>query len=183
MIGPYDLRGPATGRVEPRTMGRRLLPAAVVAVLVTVAGWAFGLGWGSALAVALATVAVVELRRTPQTDHDEGWPAPPDAASDHGVRREVTRLSWSLQGHESRVERPSLLRLRALADHRLGQRGLHLDDPTDADACRGLLGERAHQVLTAGPRTQVRFEAFSATLAAVEKLTTAEPGRPTEEDR
>jgi hypothetical protein len=38
-------------------------------------------------------------------------------------------------------------------------------------------------VLTAGPRTQIRFEAFSATLAAVEKLTAADPGRPTQEDR
>ena len=137
---------------------------------LTFVGWAFGLEWPSALLVALGLVAVLGLRRIPATNHQEDWPPPPEVGFDRGVRREVTRLSWSLHGYESRVERPSLIRLRAVADRRLGLRGLHLDDPADGARCQALLGPLAHRVVTAGPRAHVTFEQFAASLVALEDL-------------
>lgn len=141
---------------------------------VTVIGWLIGLEPTPALLIALGVVAVLGLRRIPTTNRQEHWPPPPEASPDRGVRREVSRLSWSLHGYQSRVERPSLIRLRAVADRRLGRRGLHLDDPADADRCRAILGPLAYRMLTAGPRAHVTFDEFTGSLRALEKL--AGPG-------
>ncbi len=154
---------------RPRPV-RLLLAIGVGLAVATFAGWAFGLEWPSALLIALGLVAVFGLRQVPATNPDESWPAPPEAGSDQGVRREVTRLSWSLQGHESRVERPSLNRLRTVADRRLGALGFSLDDPADAAACRDLLGPLGHRVLTADPRSLITFDEFAGALDMVEKL-------------
>lgn len=138
---------------------------------VTVVGWLVGLEPTPALLIALGVVTVLGLRRLPSTNRQERWPQSPEANPDRGVRREVTRLSWSLHGYESRVERPSLIRLRAVADRRLGRRGLHLDDPADGGRCRAILGPLAFRVLTAGPRAPVTFDEFADSLSALEKLT------------
>ncbi len=149
---------------------RGLLLSTVALGAVTALGWLFGLAWPLALLVALGLVAVLGLRRIPATNPQESWPPPPEAGSDRGVRREVTRLSWSLHGYESRVERPSLIRLRAAAERRLAQRGLRLGNPTDEAGCRALLGPLAHRVLSAGPRAHVTFDEFAASLTVLESL-------------
>lgn len=166
---------------ETRPVGatRSWLPAAVGLGLMTIAGWAFGLDWALALLVAAGLVTVFGLRRLPTTATDDGWPPAPDAGTDRGVRREVSRLSWSLHGYESRVERPSLLRLRAVAERRLSRRGLSLDDPADDAACRTLLGPGPYRTVTAAAasarRSEVTFDEFAATLDTLERLQEERP--------
>ena len=158
---------------------RTWLPVAVGLVATTILGWAFGLDWALAVLVAAGLVSVFGLRRLPATATDDGWPPPPDAGTDRGVRREVSRLSWSLHGYESRVERPSLLRLRAVAERRLARRGLRLDDPADDAACRELLGPGPYRTVTAAAasarRSEVTFDEFAATLHTLERLKEERP--------
>lgn len=154
------------GPVRPRDVGT----AAIGLLTVSLLAYGIGLDWPEALLIGLTAVALLGLRRLPSTNANEEWPTRPDAP-DRGVRREVTRLSWSLQGYEDRVERPSLRRLRAVAAPRLRARGLDLDRPEDAEACRALLGPEAYAVVTAGDRRiDVGFDAFRRALSVVEKL-------------
>lgn len=155
------------GTVRPRDVGT----AAIGLLTVSLLAFGIGLDWPEAVLIGLTAVALLGLRRLPSTNADEDWPMRPDAPDDRGVRREVTRLSWSLQGYEDRVERPSLRRLRAVAAPRLRARGLDLDRPEDAEACRALLGPEAYAVVTAGDRRiDVGFDAFRRALSVVEKL-------------
>ncbi len=161
----------------PRPPGLRrgtLISAGIGLLVCAAAGWAIGLEWPQAFLVGLSIVALFGFRRLPHTNPEEDWPVGEQESDDRGVRRDVTRLSWTLQGYESRVERPSIRRLRAVAAHRLAVRGLDLD--ADVDACRAILGTTAYQVVTADARTHVRIEAFTEALAAVGNLTEREPG-------
>lgn len=144
--------------------------AVVGLIAIAVLAWAVGLEWPQAILVSLGIVALLGLRRLPTTNADEGWPARQDDADDRGVRRDVTRLSWTMQGFQARVERPSLRRLRAVAVERLAVRGLDLEHPEDADACRSALGEVAYAVVNAEPRAQVDFDTFTDAVTAVERL-------------
>lgn len=158
------------GPREPRVPRRGTLISAGVTLLVcAAAAWAIGLEWPQAFLVGLSLVALFGFRRLPNTNPGEDWPVGAEEADDRGVRRDVTRLSWTLQGYEFRVEWPSIRRLRAVAVHRLARRGLDLD--ADVDACRDALGPTAYHVVTADARTHVRIEAFTEALTAVENLT------------
>ena len=86
------------------------------------------------------------------------------------MRRDVTRLSWTLQGYESRVERPSVRRLRAVAAQRLAARGLDLESPPTSRPAASALGETAYEVVTADSRAQVDFDTFTEAVSAVEHL-------------
>ncbi len=156
---------------NPRGLSRETVVLAVIGLIaIAVLAWAVGLEWPEAILVALSAVAVLGLRRLPVTNADDGWPALPDDADDRGVRRDVTRLSWTLHGYEARVERPSVRRLRAVAARRLAARGLDLESPADAEACRTALGETAYAVVNADSRAQVDFDTFTEAVAAVEQL-------------
>jgi hypothetical protein len=132
--------------------------------------WVIGLEWLEAFLIASGLVVLVGLRRLPGITPGEDWPYRTDEPHDRGVRRDVTRLSWTLHGHESRVERASIRRLRAVAALRLARRELELGAPGDAAACRRVLGDRAYAVLTAGSGTYISLEDFTATVSAVEDL-------------
>jgi hypothetical protein len=139
-------------------------------LVASISAWAIGLEWPEALLIGLTAAALLGLRRLPSTNSDEEWPPRADNAGDRGVRRDVTRLSWTLQGYESRVERPSLRRLRAVAVRRLAAQGLDLEQPADAAACRAILGQQAYEVVTADGQTAVRFDTFTQAVTTVENL-------------
>jgi hypothetical protein len=169
-----------------RTRRRRWWTGQVLAI--SVAGllgwglllWIVGLDVVHALALGAVLVALIGLRRAPTVNTDQAWPDPGDSRSDAGARREVARLSWSMQGYESRVQRQSVRRLHDIAEYRLGERGLDLDDPRDYLACLSALGERAYQVISE-PDERPLYADFVAAVAAVEKIGaetsgTARPG-------
>jgi hypothetical protein len=152
------------------TSGARLLGRTASAIIVTGALlWAIGLDVVHALVLGAVVVALIDLRRAPAVNTDQAWPDDSDIRSDTGVRREVARLSWSMQGYESRVQRQSMRRLHEIAVFRLGAQGLDLDDPRDYLACRSELGERAYRVVSE-PEERPMYADFVAAVAAVEKL-------------
>jgi hypothetical protein len=148
---------------------------------VLVAGLVFGLALvvgvdvPHCLLLALAAVALLQLRRVSGTE-DDGWPDREDERSDAGARREVARLSWGLSGFESRVDRRTLAMLQATAARRLLRHGVDLDDPASADRARRLLGDHAYATLTSGPDSLPRFDSFTRAVSAVEQLTERPPG-------
>ncbi|HEU5485014.1 MAG TPA: hypothetical protein VFU98_08920 [Microlunatus sp.] len=149
-------------------------PRSAVIALASVLGWAallwvLGLDVGHALILAAALVALIGLRRSPAVNSDQDWPSDDTTRSDTGVRREVARLSWSMQGYESRVQRQSVRRLHQIALYRLGERGLDLEDPRDYLACQAALGERAYHVVSE-PEERPLYADFVAAVSAVEKL-------------
>jgi hypothetical protein len=131
--------------------------------------WIMGLDVIHALALGAGLVALLALRRAPAVNDHQGWPEGGDSRSDVGARREVARLSWSMQGYESRVQRQSVRRLHEIAAYRLGEGGLDLDDPRDYLACQAALGEPAYRVVSE-PDERPLYTDFVAAVAAVEKL-------------
>ena len=156
--------------VDPRS----LLGTAVGVVIAVALLWGLGLDLVHALVLAALVVAVIALRKSPAVNSDEDWPGEDDDHSDTGVRREVARLSWAMQGYESRVQRLSIQRLHQIAVYRLGELGLDLDDPRDYLACESALGVRAYQVVSE-PDNRPLYPDFIHAVGAVERLGTVEP--------
>lgn len=155
------------GRV-PAVLGTASGTLVLVALL-----WFLGLDVLHALALGAAAAAVIGLRRAPGGNPDQAWPFDSDSRSDIGVRREVARLSWSMQGYESRVQRQSVRRLHEIAAYRLGVRGLDLDDPRDYPGCLAALGERAYRVVSE-PDERPMYADFVAAVAALERIAEVE---------
>lgn len=172
-----------TGRRRRRTgrwwTGRTLAVSAAGLLGWAALLWIMGLDVVHALALGAALVALIALRRAPAVNAYQDWPDGEDSRSDAGARREVARLSWSMQGYESRVQRQSVRRLHAIAVYRLGETGLDLDDPRDYLGCQSALGERAYHVVSE-PDERPLYDDFVAAVAAVEKLGTKTrgPARP-----
>lgn len=158
----------ATGFL-PADTGRGLGRIAAGIGVAVVVLWAMGLDLVHAVVLAAALVALITLRRVPAVNDDQIWPDEDDTRSDTGVRREVARLSWSMQGYESRVQRQSVRRLHDIAVFRLAERGLDLDDPRDYLACESAVGVRAYQVISE-PAVRPLYDDFVAAVAAVEQL-------------
>jgi hypothetical protein len=150
---------------------RVVVKPALVAVLVTSAAWLVGLDLGHALLLGGAGVILFELQRLPDALPVDGWPVRHDDNVTQGVRREVARLSWGMQGIEARVGHRSVTRLRESARRRLAGSGIELDDPADADRARERLGALPYQVLTSDRNFRPSFDQFARTIAAVESLT------------
>jgi hypothetical protein len=144
----------------------------VLAALVAGVGWTVGFTITQALLLATAATALgcLRLLARPGDFSPSGWPVHGDSGRDHGVRREVARLSWGLGSKTARVDRRSALRLRVLAVGRLAERGLNLDSAADANACRALLGDLAYDTLRADQRNGPHYEDFVGTLAAVDRI-------------
>ena len=151
------------------------LRAALVTGLVFGLALVVGVDVPHCLLLALAALALLQLRRVSGTE-DDGWPDRDDERTDAGARREVARLSWGLSGFESRVDRRTLGMLRATAARRLLRHGVDLDDPGAADQARRLLGDHAYATLTSGPGSLPRFDSFTRAVSAVEQLTERPPG-------
>jgi hypothetical protein len=155
--------------------GRALAIAATGLLGWGVLLWIMGLDVAHAVALGAVLVALIGLRRAPAVNTDQDWPDPGDSRSDVGARREVARLSWSMQGYESRVQRQSVRRLHEIAGYRLGERGLDLNDPRDYLACQAALGDRAYRVVSE-PDERPLYADFVAAVGAVEKIGTEAPG-------
>lgn len=137
--------------------------------------WVMGLDLAHAFILSAVVVAVVGLHKAPAVNLMESWPGDGEARSDTGARREVARLSWSMQGYESRVQRQSVRRLYDIAVFRLGESGLDLDDPRDYLACQAALGERAYRVVSE-PDERPLYADFVVAVAAVETLGSTSAG-------
>ena len=140
--------------------------------------WIMGLDVVHALALGAALVALIALRRAPAVNADQDWPDPGDSRSDVGARREVARLSWSMQGYESRVQRQSVRRLHEIAALPAGRA---LDSTwtirATTSACQSALGERAYRVVSE-PDERPLYADFVAAVGAVEKLGARRTGPP-----
>jgi hypothetical protein len=143
----------------------------LVAVLVTSAAWLVGLDLGHALLLGGVGVILFELQQLPDAQPVDAWPVRHDDSVTQGVRREVARLSWGMQGIEARVDHRSVTRLRESAHRRLAGAGIELDEPADADRARERLGALPYQVLTSDRNFRPSFDQFAQTIAAVERLT------------
>lgn len=157
--------------VSPRQHGQRAVLIAVGMLLLTALLWLLGLDVLHAVVLAAVLATVTGLRRSPAVNLDQSWPDDDETRADTGVRREVARLSWSMQGYEARVQRQSVKRLHDIAVYRLGEQGLDLDDPRDYLGCQLALGERAYRVISE-PDERPQYADFVAAVTAVEKLTT-----------
>lgn len=158
-------------RWSPQTLGLTALGLLGWIVLL----WIMGLDLLHALALGAVLLALIALRRAPVVNTEQAWPELNDQRTDVGVRREVARLSWSMQGYESRVQRQSVRRLHQIATYRLGQQGLDLDDPRDYLACQAALGDRAYAVVSE-PDERPLYTDFVTAVAAVEKLVSEKTG-------
>ena len=163
-------------RAELSSIARRAGQAGLGVVLLAGVLWLLGLDVAHAFALAAVLVALIGLRGSPAVNLDQSWPADNDLRADTGVRREVARLSWSMQGYESRVQRQSVRRLHDIAAYRLGERGLDLGDPRDYLGCQLALGERAYRVVSE-PNERPQYADFVAAVTAVEELATSRPRR------
>lgn len=133
-------------------------------------GWAVGLDLSHAAALAVAAVILVELRKVSWFTEDEGWPERDLGPTDQGVRRDIARLSWGMDGFQSRVDRASVNRLRGVAVARLARLGVDLDDPSDREQARALLGAPSYGLLISGTTDLPTFAVFAAAVTAVEQL-------------
>ena len=168
---------PDASWVSPRQHGQRAVLVGFGTLILGGLLWLLGLDVLHAFVLAAVLAAIVGLRRSPAVNLDQSWPADEDARADTGVRREVARLSWSMQGYEARVQRQSVKRLHDIAAYRLGEQGLDLDDPRDYLGCQLALGERAYQVISE-PEERPQYADFVAAVTAVEKLGTPRPTTP-----
>lgn len=152
-----------------RDVPRALVQTVIGLVIAVAVLWGMGLDLVHGVVLGAALVALIGLRKSPAVNNDQAWPDEEDTRSDTGARREVARLSWSMQGYESRVQRQSVGRLHQIAVYRLGELGLDLDDPRDYLACESALGVRAYQVVSE-PDVRPLYPDFVAAVGAVEKL-------------
>ncbi|WP_242497698.1 hypothetical protein [Microbacterium protaetiae] len=125
-----------------RTAGGAVVPA----VLIGGALWFFGVTWPFAVAAAALFLAgtLAWLAHT-----GAALPLYPEADADPrpGTRFELVQTAWSLRGRHGEITDAGLKRLRGFARRRLARRGWDLDDPADAGAVRGALGDRAWTTL------------------------------------
>lgn len=128
---------------------RRLIARLVLAsAALPAAAWAIGVPWASSLLLAALGAATVGILAVPSMASEPDWPRLIPAQAD-GRRREVMSLSWMLTSRHRGVDPIAVSRLRAIARHRLGARGIDLDSPLAAHQQRAtaLLGERAYRIL------------------------------------
>lgn len=157
--------------LDPRPNGRRAVLSGIGILLSSGLLWLLGLDLLHAFILTAVVAAIIGLRHSPAVNVDQSWPTDGDARADTGVRREVARLSWSMQGYEARVQRQSVRRLHSIAVYRLSEQGLDLTDPRDYLACQVALGERAYRVISE-PDERPPYADFVAAVTAVEKLAT-----------
>ncbi|GAA2100235.1 hypothetical protein GCM10009841_14740 [Microlunatus panaciterrae] len=153
----------------------RVVWVVVLSVLVPVAAFVVGVNWVQCLLLGTATATVGGLLALLPAGEDVPWEPPDDQIAD-GARREVTRLSWTLGGHENRVGEAPLRRLRELAVTRLAARGVQVDDPAGRETAARLLGDQVWAVLTAETGPPPRFDTFVRCVDALERLDTLPSG-------
>ncbi|MCX7521642.1 hypothetical protein OSC27_05035 [Microbacterium sp. STN6] len=172
-----DARG--LGPLLRRPLRRRAILLVLASAAIGALFWYIGMDAGHAATVSIAIAALgVVWIAVPREDHP-AW-APDDEEQPHeGVRRDVTRLSWSLRPGRAGIAAEGLRRIQSIADRRLGRLGLSLDEPTDRPAIEHLLGRRALHVLRP-PGAPPRIAAVAACLDAIDRLPADAGATPTE---
>ena len=135
-------------------------------VLVGGLVWSVGLNAPQSLLLGAAVAAIRAGVSALHLGLDPVWPSPVDPRGD-GLRTDVSRLSWTLSGRDGTVGPVAVARFRALAERRLAEHHLTLDDTAEAAA---LLGSAAYSVAIADPTDPVRHRALAAGLLALEAL-------------
>ena len=87
-----------------------------------------------------------------------------------GDRREVTTLSWMLTSRHGGTDRIAVLRLRAIAAHRLALRGIDLYNAADAQRASELIGPSAHWLLATDQQVSPSHRQMVECVDAIERL-------------
>jgi hypothetical protein len=125
-----------------------VLTTAAVALVVAVAGYILGVAWLQLLLLLTGVTTVgVACLALDSVEDDPALPPLDDAGLNTGTRREVSRLSWVLAGHDNRIGGVPYRRLRAIAVNRLALRGIDVSEPAGDEAARELLGELGYKLL------------------------------------
>lgn len=159
------------GRERPSMSIGAVVGTGIVAAVVAGAGWLAGLDLLKSLLLAVAVALTGSFRLLSEYGDNLGWPQQSDRSRDKGARREVARLSWTLQGYASQVDARSARRLRTLATAALAEHNADLADPDQAERCRQLLGARAYQTLS---EDRPHYDDFVHTIDRLERLLSAE---------
>ncbi|GAB3760880.1 hypothetical protein [Microlunatus parietis] len=153
--------------MNPAELRATVIGVLVVAAILGGGAWLVGLDPLKCLLIAVAVALFGSFRLFTEFGDNAGWPEPNDRGRDRGARREVARLSWTLQGHASQVDARSGRRLRTLAAETLAEHGLDLTRDEDQERCRALLGDRAYRTLAAD---RPHYDEFVAVLNRLEQL-------------
>lgn len=153
--------------MNARELRNTVIGTLVVAAVLAGAAWLVGLDPLKCLLVAIAVALCGAFRLYAEYGDNARWPEQTDRSRDRGARREVARLSWTLQGHASQVDARSARRLRGLAAATLAEHDADLDRPEHADRCRRLIGERAYRTLAVD---RPHYDEFVHVLDRLEKL-------------
>ena len=147
----------------------------VVAAILAGASWLVGLDPLKCLLVAIAVALCGAFRLYVDFGDNASWPEQADRSRDRGARREVARLSWTLQGYASQVDARSARRLHGLVAAVMAELGLDLDRSEDVERCRRLLGERAYRTLA---EDRPHYDEFVHVLDRLEHLLSTELSEP-----
>jgi hypothetical protein len=143
----------------------RAAVAALAATLVAAVAWPEGaekVGRAALLVVGAAFVTdlVLALRRAVPPERSSPFTPPPVTATPPSLpkglvdlQREVRLLTVDANALRLPVSTRLRVTARAAAQARLHRAGLDLDDPSDADAARHLLGEGPYDYVTGAART------------------------------
>jgi hypothetical protein len=151
------------GEGAARRHRRRVVLSTTLLVLVVMAlAYLVGVGWLQCLLLATAVTTVCAIYRAAGGFSDDSGLPPLEASGrDAGTRREVSRLSWAMAGHDNRVGSVPFRRLRAIAVNRLSLRGIDVGTAAGQQQARELLGSDGYEVLIAETNatpTQRRFQ-------------------------
>jgi hypothetical protein len=163
--------------VERERRRRNVVSTTVVlALCVGAAGYLLGVAWLQILllitGVTTVGAACVALG---SVDDDPDLPPLDQAGVNTGTRREVSRLSWVLAGHDNRVGGVPYRRLRAIAVNRLSLRGIDVSDPAGDEAARELLGEEGYRLLIAETNATPSQRQFVDCITLLERLDGLDP--------
>lgn len=152
-------------RLEPRVIAR--LGAGVL--VVPAAALAIGANWALCLLIAAAGGVLVVSLELPGRAQEPNWPVPEEVRRS-GHRREVTTLSWMLTSRHGGTDRIAVLRLRAIAAHRLALRGIDLYNAADAQRASELIGPTAHWLLATDQQVSPSHRQMVECVDAIERL-------------
>ena len=168
--------------MSPDRSGRKKTAGTVTLIVLVVGVVPFGaalFGVAPTQAVllgALGATLCALIRFRPATADPPSWPEATILEQDHGARRDIARLAWSVSGNDRQVGRTLRLRLRQVALRRLARRGIDLTDPDQRDAAIEALGAAgpdgtdAYRALDPDLREVIGLTTFTAAVRAVESL-------------
>lgn len=128
---------------------RRVILVVAAALVISGICWYVGMDTAHALTVALVLLAIgLALIVAPDAELPP-WDSTARGDGD-GIRRDVTRLSWSLRMRRGAIPGAGVRRVHDLAGRRLASFGLNIDDAADHPAIERLLGRSVARVLYPG---------------------------------